>query len=85
MPKDVTEEQMATVLKEIPLPNAKAEPAENWVSWVTNALAEFQKRGWAEAFEIPEFLDHGAERARQWWIHDFPYSVAKENYTQRLL
>lgn len=84
IPSDVTKEQVAALLSGIPLPKMDTEPIENCVSWTKDALAELQRRGWADQFDIESFMDHALERATSWLEAGlFPRTNVKENYTQR--
>ena len=57
-----------------------------WLSstWLKAAIGMLQARGWAEAFDIDEFMDKAYARFKGWYEgNSWQYADNKASYVQR--
>lgn len=84
LPPGVSHEDVRAVLEKVALPREDAEPLENCVSWTREAVRELQQWGWAEKFEVEEFIGCALGNFTQWFDSGEEWSGLgfKENYVR---
>ncbi|KFY38026.1 hypothetical protein V494_04541 [Pseudogymnoascus sp. VKM F-4513 (FW-928)] len=85
LPNGVEISEIRTCLQSIPVPQKNATPEQNCVTWAMAAVQALQDNGYAEKFEINQFMDAGIEFADETLADKSgtPATVAKMNYTTR--
>jgi hypothetical protein len=84
-PPETGPEDVDRLLRRLPVPEENAEPVQNCVSWVADAIRELQQHDYAETFNVADFMDHALQLGDEKLAQD-PDLLAepfKKNYTSR--
>ena len=83
LPPGVKTAHVNQLLAEVPILLEDADPVQNCVNWMRQAVVALQRQEWAEGFDVDVFMDDALAQADKWLVEKGGSKVTRINYTSR--